>query len=159
MKVGKPTSAKPIRVDLFAGVGGFSLGFEQAGFDVLAGGGVPWIISARKFDPRSWRRCDPAETEPPKSPWLNLCGRRVSEVIASIGPSKVGRILRGRDVRSRFLSMAVSGMDALGVSLYLEAMQLFGATRSIRTGNGINGSPSTCVAKDGRFYESANAPS
>ena len=29
-------SGRPIGVDLFAGVGGMTLGFEQAGFDVLA---------------------------------------------------------------------------------------------------------------------------
>lgn len=28
--------ARPIGVDLFAGAGGMSLGFEQAGFDVVA---------------------------------------------------------------------------------------------------------------------------
>lgn len=32
----EPSEARPIAVDLFAGAGGMSLGFEQAGFDVLA---------------------------------------------------------------------------------------------------------------------------
>jgi DNA (cytosine-5)-methyltransferase 1 len=34
--------ARPIAVDLFAGAGGMSLGFEQAGFDVLAAVELDW---------------------------------------------------------------------------------------------------------------------
>jgi DNA (cytosine-5)-methyltransferase 1 len=37
---------RPLGVDLFAGAGGMSLGFEQAGFDVAA---------AVEYDPIHWR--------------------------------------------------------------------------------------------------------
>lgn len=44
-------AARPIGVDLFAGVGGLSLGFEQAGFDVVAAVDIdPIHCAAHKFN-------------------------------------------------------------------------------------------------------------
>lgn len=49
------TRKRPIAVDLFAGVGGMTLGFEQAGFDVLASVEIdPIHCAAHKFNFPFW---------------------------------------------------------------------------------------------------------
>ncbi len=47
----KKTQARPIGIDLFSGAGGLSLGFEQAGFDVVAAVEIdPIHAAAHKFN-------------------------------------------------------------------------------------------------------------
>ncbi len=51
----KVTKKRPIAVDLFAGVGGMTLGFEQAGFDVLASVEIdPIHAAAHEFNFPFW---------------------------------------------------------------------------------------------------------
>jgi DNA (cytosine-5)-methyltransferase 1 len=53
--INKKKQSRPIAVDLFAGVGGMTLGFEQAGFDVLASVEIdPVHCSVHKFNFPFW---------------------------------------------------------------------------------------------------------
>jgi DNA (cytosine-5)-methyltransferase 1 len=78
---------RPIAVDLFAGVGGMSLGFEQAGFDVVAAVEIdPVHCAAHKFN-------FPRTAVIPRSV-VGLSGREI-RVAAGIGSRRVDCVFGG----------------------------------------------------------------
>ena len=95
---------RPIAVDLFSGVGGMTLGFEQAGFDV---------VCAVEFDPAH------AAAHSYNFPLCEILERDAAELSADELEEAIGRglALHGREVDSRQIDVVFGGPPCQGFSV------------------------------------------
>jgi len=109
--------ARPIGIDLFAGVGGLSLGFEQAGFDVVAAVEIdPIHAAAHKFN-------FPECTVIPSSV-VGLSGGEI-RTIARIGNRKVAVVFGGAPCQG-FSLIGQRALDDPRNSLVKEFVRIVG---------------------------------